>query len=85
MMAKESNEQNVNHGDNQITRVLPLPVPMQLKNSLCDMDLEQKTPPPMDYYPEINMQKNRSCSQDLSSNMNMITKQPSQQSLLKQY
>lgn len=53
-MAKETNENPMN-GDNTTSRFLPPPFPMQLKNSLCDMDLEQKTPTAIDYYPEINM------------------------------
>lgn len=60
MNIKEGNEQI--QTDNNGNRVLPQP--MLMKNSLCDMDLDQKNPNQMDYqfYQEFNMHKNRSSS-----------------------
>lgn len=65
MNVKEQTEMIPSQQENQMSRILPPPA--QYKNSLCDMELKQ---PPMqaEYpnYPEMQMHKNRSSSQDLS-------------------
>lgn len=60
MNVKEPNDQL--QPENNGNRMLPQP--MLMKNSLCDIDLDQKNPNQMDYqfYQDFNMNKNRSSS-----------------------